>query len=89
MHCGSLLSEPFGEHGSQGALVFQDASRLMSGSYDGSIRIWNCAPDEPHPLLALRGHAAAVKALALGRAGEELVSGSPDGTLRVWKAAGN
>ncbi|XP_075704684.1 WD repeat-containing protein 97 isoform X2 [Rhinoderma darwinii] len=54
---------------------------LISGSRDGSIKVWGCAAQ----LLAVYvGHTGPVTALSLTSSGVVLVSGSGDATLRTW-----
>jgi WD40 repeat protein len=62
--------------------------RLVTGSRDGTVRVWD--PEAETPLATLVGHSGAVAdvAVSLTGAGDiRLVSVSDDGTLRVWAAA--
>ncbi|MGE3920321.1 MAG: hypothetical protein AB7F64_05150, partial [Gammaproteobacteria bacterium] len=54
------------------ALTVLTSGRLVSGSWDGTIRIWNVASGEC--LKVLEGHTESVKALSVLPSGE-LVSG--------------
>ncbi|HZH13345.1 MAG TPA: TIR domain-containing protein [Archangium sp.] len=62
-----------------------DGLRLLSGSWDNSLRVWDAASGEC--LLTLSGHASLVTACAWSPDGLRLLSGSSDKSLRVWDAA--
>jgi WD40 repeat protein len=61
-----------------------DGNRLVSGSSDGSIRIWNAATG----LLVkvLTGHNSSVHSVSTSSDGTRIVSGSLDKTVRIWDA---
>merc|ERR1740136_636460 len=61
-----------------------DGSRLASGSYDRTIRVWNTAHDFGTLLRSLTGHESHVKSVAYNHDGSRLVSGSQDNTVRLW-----
>ena len=63
----------------------QDGSRIVSGSYDRTIRIWDMASG--HCLQTLEGHSDWVRAVAISHDGSRIVSGSDDGTIRIWDMA--
>jgi WD40 repeat protein len=75
-----------GHEGRVSAVVFQSEKRMLSSSFDGSIRVWDVGPGAPKSLLALRGHQGAVSALAVSPDGEELFSAAQDGRLLSWRA---
>ena len=60
-------------------LQFND-SILATGSYDGTIKIWNV--DSGEEIRTLRGHTDGVR--CLGFQGNMLVSGSLDRTIKMW-----
>ncbi|CAG7853599.1 Nuclear distribution protein PAC1 {ECO:0000255/HAMAP-Rule:MF_03141} AltName: Full=Lissencephaly-1 homolog {ECO:0000255/HAMAP-Rule:MF_03141}; Short=LIS-1 {ECO:0000255/HAMAP-Rule:MF_03141}; AltName: Full=nudF homolog {ECO:0000255/HAMAP-Rule:MF_03141} [Serendipita indica DSM 11827] len=62
-----------------------DGSRIVSGSADMKIRLWDAETGQPlgEPL---RGHQDWVTAVAFSPDGSRIVSGSGDKTLRLWDA---
>ena len=76
-----------GHQGAVMAVAFSpDGTRLVSGSADNSLRIWDVATGQPigAPLL---GHTARVRAVAFSPDGRRIVSGAEDHTLRLWDAS--
>ena len=63
-----------------------EGSRLISGSFDETVLVWDCASDGD-VLLSLRGHETPVVEVAFGEGGERIVSGSTDGDVLVWETA--
>lgn len=63
--------------------VSQDGLRIVSGSYDKTVRIWSTETGKPvgEPL---RGHEEFVTSVAMSGDGQRIVSGSDDKTVRVW-----
>ena len=61
-----------------------DGTRLVSGGYDGTVRVWDARTGDP--LLTLEGHRGWVWASGFSADGTRLVSGGEDGTVRVWDA---
>ncbi|MBR3381440.1 MAG: AAA family ATPase [Clostridia bacterium] len=57
---------------------------MVSGSWDGTLRVWDAAPGKC--LKILEGHGGSVNCAAVLDDGR-VVSGSDDHTLRVWDAA--
>ncbi|CCA77459.1 related to WD40-repeat protein (notchless protein), partial [Serendipita indica DSM 11827] len=75
-----------GHSGSVVAVAFSpDGSRIVSGSRDQTIRLWDAKTGEPvgDPL---RGHSNSVTAVAFSPDGSRIVSGSEDETIRLWDA---
>jgi WD40 repeat protein len=60
----------------------RDGERLVSGSFDRTVRIWSLATGRE--LRTLRGHGARVTAVGLTLDGRSVISGSEDRTLRIW-----
>ncbi len=60
-----------------------DGRRIVSGSRDGTLRLWDAETGEAigHPM---EGHNDAVETVAFSRDGQRIVSGSHDKTLRLW-----
>ncbi|HSS49527.1 MAG TPA: TIR domain-containing protein [Thermoanaerobaculia bacterium] len=69
-----LASEPL-------ALAVLPAGRVVSGSSDGTLRMWDV--ESGKTLQTLEGHSAEVHAVAVLDS-RRVVSGSADGTMRVW-----
>ncbi|KAG8849678.1 hypothetical protein FRB91_009688 [Serendipita sp. 411] len=73
-----------------------DEQKVVTGSFDKTIRIWNVVKKrskwmlglEPQPELELelelKGHGDGVWSLAFSPDGSKLVSGSGDNTIRIW-----
>jgi WD40 repeat protein len=61
-----------------------DSRFLASGSYDGTVRIWDS--DTGKELHALRGHGREVTSVVFSPDGKVLASGSFDHTIRLWDA---
>jgi len=62
-----------------------DGRRIVSGSYDRSVRLWNAQTGQPigQPL---QGHTAIVSSVAFSPDGRRIVSGSYDRSVRLWNA---
>jgi len=60
-----------------------DGSKLITGSSDKTLVIWDAQSSQP--LQTLKGHNGAVNALSLNATGNLLVSGGADASVRVWQ----
>lgn len=59
-----------------------DEGRIVSGSHDKTIRVWNIKTNSPWSVMTLTGHSGEVRCLHLEK--NSLVSGSVDTTIKVW-----
>merc|ERR1712083_879007 len=57
---------------------------VVSGSYDGSLRVWGPTGDVGPCLCAMEGHSKAVLSVCVDFGNAFALSGSYDGTLRLW-----
>ena len=68
--------------------VAPDGSWLASGSYDGTVRIWDTATWNERAVVAgPDADQASVEAVAVAPDGSWLASGCDDGTVRIWDTA--
>ncbi|NET06274.1 MAG: hypothetical protein F6K16_16540 [Symploca sp. SIO2B6] len=63
-----------------------DSKTIVSGSWDGTIRLWDSSGNPIAP--PLRGHQDEVRSVAFSSDGKTIVSGSDDGTIRLWDTSG-
>ncbi|MFO7848996.1 MAG: hypothetical protein R6V67_03450, partial [Spirochaetia bacterium] len=59
-----------------------DGGMLLSGSKDGSVRVWD--PEEGKQLHLFQGHSEEVHTVTTAPGGERAYSAGGDGTLREW-----
>ena len=80
---GALLAELKGHTAPVVKPAFMaDGLRLVTGSGDGTVRIWGV--EEGQSLSVLEGHKGMVFAVDVHPDGDFIVSASSDGTARVW-----
>ncbi|KAG8711267.1 hypothetical protein FRC08_016095 [Ceratobasidium sp. 394] len=65
--------------------IFPNSRRIVSGSGDGTVRIWDAETGDP-VLEPLKGHTEAVLSVAFSPNGRWIASGSADKTIRIWDA---
>jgi len=61
--------------------------RLASGSFDGTVRLWNIRTERM--LACLKGHRDTIEVVAFSPTQPLLASASRDGTVRLWDLAGD
>jgi WD40 repeat protein len=67
-------------------VVFSNDSTLIaSGSYDGTVKIWNVATGEEEQ--TLEGHTSFVNSVVFSKDGTLIASGSDDNTVKIWNVA--
>jgi FkbM family methyltransferase len=67
----------------KGAIFSPDGCKVLTGSYDGTVRLWDTASG--CLLLTLEGHTNVVECLAFSPDGNKVLTGSYDGTARLWE----
>ena len=62
--------------------ITSDCSKLVTGGYDTTVRVWNLFHKKQESVLC--GHTGTVYCLAISRNGNYIFSGSFDATIRMW-----
>jgi WD40 repeat protein len=73
-------------HVVSGVTFFPDGRRALSGSFDGTVRVWDLEAGKRLALLRA-ADAGWVWGVAVGPAGRLALAGCSDGTVRVWDVA--
>ncbi|KIM76931.1 hypothetical protein PILCRDRAFT_77340 [Piloderma croceum F 1598] len=71
--------------GVNAAAFSADGTRIVSGSDDYTVQVWNASLGTP-AIPPLLGHECCVRSVAFSADGTRIVSGSYDKTIRVWNA---
>ncbi len=61
-----------------------NGSQLVSGSHDGTVRIWNAQTGDQ--VKEWKAHKSSVNSVAFNHDGSRVVSGSSDGAVHIWNA---
>jgi WD40 repeat protein len=72
------------DRGIEAAAFFPDGRTLLTGSWDGTARLWEVPSGKP---LGRRSHDGAVTAVAVSPDGRMIVTGCQDNAARLWSAA--
>jgi WD40 repeat protein len=65
--------------------ISADGSRIISGSHDNTIKIWNAAAGACE--MSLQGHRGIVTSVCTSADGSRIIAGSDDSTIKIWNAA--
>jgi WD40 repeat protein len=81
---GGRLLRTLSGHSSfvQAVAVTADGKRVISGSRDNTVKVWNLETGVEQ--LTLTGHSNSVRAVAVTADGKWVISGSDDNTVKVW-----
>ncbi|MCH2137301.1 MAG: protein kinase, partial [Phycisphaerales bacterium] len=77
----AIATLPGHEHAVLSVTFSPDGTRLASGSYDNTIRLWDTDTGEE---LSVLGHEDFVLSVTFSPDGTRLASGSVDNTIRIW-----
>jgi len=59
-----------------------DGRRVVIGSYDGTLRVWNLESEEQEG--TWMNHGGEISGLAMARGGTKVISSGDDGRIKVW-----
>src|SRR6185436_7114635 len=68
------------------AFVPPNSARILSGSDDGTVRVWDLAAGNQ---VAALGHGGPVTSIAVSSDGQRYASGSANNTAKLWNAGNN
>jgi WD40 repeat protein len=71
-----------GHPGAGATSVAWSGNNILSGSGDGSVKLWNSASGAA--IRSFAGHTKPVQSVALDSSGALALSGSDDGTMKLW-----
>ncbi|UGX93643.1 caspase family protein [Bradyrhizobium barranii subsp. barranii] len=80
-----ILTQVPHSRGISSAAFSRDGTRLLSGSEDDTLKLWDAATGRL--IRTFVGHANDVTSVAFSPDGAQLLSGSEDRTLKLWDAA--
>lgn len=81
----AVPAAPFAGHTGHVLALAVDGTRILSGSADRSVRLWDAATGKE--LRRYEGHTDEVLAVALAADGRRALSGGSDRTVRLWDLA--
>lgn len=85
---GQLLHTLTGHSAAVTAIAFSaDNARLVTGSADRTVRIWNPANAQQPEQIRLEGSTGSITAVAFVSSGSQVLSGTADNKLRLWNVA--
>jgi WD40 repeat protein len=70
--------------GVQSVAFSPDGKRIVSGSDDKTVKIWDAETEQEK--LTLKGYSGTIRSVAFSPDGKQIVSGSDDNTVKVWNS---